>query len=56
MSLIDGKNFEEAAEQNGCSGWRFPEDCPNEGEYNPESKACLDCCEDALKAMSEGLP
>ena len=38
---------------NTCSGWKWPEKCPNNGKFNPKSLACRECKEDALTALKE---
>lgn len=40
-------------EFDGCSGWKYPKECPHEGIYQEDSKDCKNCCEDAMKAMEE---
>ncbi len=48
---LDRVKFNEA-DGGGCSGWRFPKDCPNRGRFDEDSPACKDCVEDMVKAMS----
>ena len=38
-----------------CSGFRFPEDCSNNGVYIEDSKECQECNADAMKALNEAF-
>ena len=34
-----------------CSGFRAPEDCPHESNFDYNSKFCKECCDNALKVF-----
>ena len=36
-----------------CSGFRAFEDCPHNGLFTKGSKACKECCDDALASFDE---
>ena len=48
----DMKNWEiEEADIDKCSGWKSPDECPNDGKFNPDHPACQECEKDAGDAI-----
>lgn len=36
-----------------CSGYKYPEECPCDGSFDPHSSDCAECIKDAMDAMNE---
>lgn len=53
MNILSSIDLVEEAEFDGCPGWKSPDECPHDGRLDPDSKACKECEEDALKALRE---
>ena len=54
--VLNTKNWELAeADTDECSGWKGPDECPNNSKFNPNHPACQECEKDALEAMYENI-
>ncbi len=36
----------------GCSGYKYPEECPFNGKYDPVAGECKCCYEDAVRSFA----
>jgi len=54
--MYRNRNWEiEKADTDGCPGWKGPNECPNNGKFNPNHLACKECEKDAAEAMYDDM-
>jgi len=56
---MSNKNWKEEVEfekgGDGCCGWKGPDECPNDREFDSNHQACKECEKDAVEAMYEAM-
>lgn len=57
MKNIHKKNYSDVAESTdeGCSGYKYPDKCPHDGNFDPYSSVCAECADNAMKATNEAF-